>query len=119
MSRLFLINYFSAFGYVGPLKDWSWDYRDPDLSKPPRALARYLASRRRYGMVEVQPLLVPSNSGEDPLAGRLGYEEEWGYISTGRYSITLHDTTNVDLLDAKRSALIRQIHSATCNGGSR
>jgi hypothetical protein len=105
MAQLFLINYLSAFGHVGPLKQWTWDCRDSDLSKPPRALARYLASRRRYGVVEVQPILLPSNPEEDPLAGRLGYEDEWGYISTGRYVIALHETTNVDLLDAIHAAI--------------
>lgn len=110
MTQLFLINYFSAFGHVGPLKQWTWDYQDPQLSKPPKALARYLASRRCYGTVDVQPVLVPSNPGADPLDGRLGYEEEWGFISTGRYSITLHERTNVDLLDAIHAAmaLLRQ-----------
>jgi hypothetical protein len=110
VPKQFLLNYLSALGHVGDIKQWTWDYRDETLSKPPHALARYLASRRRYGIVEVQPVLVPSGPGRDPLAGSLAYDSDWGSLSTGRYIITVLKHSSVDLLDAIHAAiaLLRQ-----------
>jgi hypothetical protein len=103
MTNHYLLNHFAALGHVGSYKHWSWsEYRDQPA--PPRNLARYLASRRRYGNVEVQPVLIPQAPGSSPLAGSLAYEHEWGSVSTGRYQVTLH-TTSVDLLDVIHSAM--------------
>jgi hypothetical protein len=110
VRQQFLLNYLSAFGHVGDIKQWNWNYNDKTLSKPPRALARYLASRRLYGAVEVQPILVPLGPGSDPLAGSLTFDSEWGSLSTGRYVVTVHRQGPVDLLDAIHAAiaLLRQ-----------
>jgi hypothetical protein len=94
-----------ALGHVRAIKQWNWDYGDEKLSKPPRALARYLASRRVYGTVEVQPVLVPSGPGRDPLAGSLAFDSEWGSLSTGRYVITVRNQSSVDLLDVIHAAI--------------
>jgi hypothetical protein len=110
VPKQFLLNYLSALGKVGDLKQWSWNHDDKTLLKPPRALAQYLASRRLYGGVEVQPVLVPSGPGRDPVAGSLSFESGWGSLATGRYIVTLHQPSSVDLLDGIHAAvaLLRQ-----------
>jgi hypothetical protein len=105
----FILNHFSAIGHIGSAENWTWDYKR--LSKPPRALPRYLASRRRYGMIEVQPVAIPQGPDLDPLAGSLGVDDgEWGFLSTGRYTIALSGHSALDLLDVVHAslALLRQ-----------
>ncbi len=105
MPKKFLLNYLSALGKVGDLEHWRWNHDTKGPLKPPSALAQYLASCRRYGSVEVQPVLVPSGTGRDPVAGRLSFESGWGSLATGRYIVTLQRPSSVDLLDGIHAAL--------------
>jgi hypothetical protein len=109
LGSRFILNHFSAIGHIGSAENWTWDYKR--LSKPPRALPRYLASRRRYGVIEVQPVAIPQGPDLDPLAGSLGVDDdEWGFLSTGRYTIALSGHSALDLLDVIHAslALLRQ-----------
>jgi hypothetical protein len=101
MNGSFLLNTLIAYGCVGSAGNWR-----RDDNKRPRGLARYLASRRVYGSLHVQPVIVPQLPGQPPLSGSLGsYDGKWGYISTGRYQVTLTSSPSVDLLDALHGAL--------------
>jgi hypothetical protein len=60
----FILNHLSAIGHMGSPENWTCDYKR--LNQPPRALPRYLASRRRYGMIEVQPVAIPQGPDLDP-----------------------------------------------------
>jgi hypothetical protein len=62
-------------------------------------------------MLEVQPVAIPQGPGLDPLAGSLGVEDdEYGFLSTGRYTISLSGHSALDLLDIIHAslALLRQ-----------
>lgn len=94
------MNGLMALGFVKDAEA-STDYR----AVPPW-LPAYLAGRRHYGAVCVQPVLVPADSSSDPVHCSLGlYDDEWGRLSTGRYEIAISErVTAAEPLDALHAA---------------